>query len=34
MSDQEQKISTEEQILTAATQVFQRDGFAGARMQI
>ena len=33
MSDQEQKISTEEQILTAANQVFQRDGFAGARMQ-
>jgi TetR/AcrR family transcriptional regulator len=33
MSDQEQKISTEEQVLKAAIMVFQRDGFDGARMQ-
>lgn len=33
MLDQDQKISTEEQILKAAIQVFQRDGFDGARMQ-
>ena len=33
MSEQEQKISTEEQVLKAAIVVFQRDGFDGARMQ-
>ena len=33
MSDQEIKMSTEEQILKSAIAVFQRDGFSGARMQ-